>query len=197
MKKIWIIGLIVVFILSLTTVSFAGGRYYGGHRGGGLGHGNAGVALVGLGGLVVGTFIGAALVRSTPPPVYYSPPPPPPPPSAYYPPPSPQGYYLNGAVILVEMKTWYTESIRYTIENELGRHGAAVATSNYRGKIDYVLEVHTGQDGGYNTVRVRLIRAVDGIPCDDATGIASPYYDGSDQERSYAWAAQRAMAKLH
>ncbi len=199
-----IIGLAIVFILSLslTTASFAGGRYYGGHRGG---HGNNNAGAILAGGLILGAgvLIGSVISRQSQP-QYYPPPPPPPPSSAYYQtqpsPPSASYPFFYGQRMTVRMKGWGTEAVQFTVEEELRRMGGVViASPRYGEKIDvqYIAEVEAGQESNSATVRVKIIRAVDGVICATGAAWCQFYYDNTDRERVYAIATQRAMANLH
>lgn len=90
MKKLLVVVFIlaIVFVATVPEESYAWGRHGWGHRPHyrhGWGPGWGGVGAAAIGGLIVGSFLGAAL--PPPPPVYYVPPPPPPPVYYYYPPP--------------------------------------------------------------------------------------------------------------
>ena len=135
--------------------------------------------------------------------VYY-PPPPPPQPTAYYQtqPPSPSAYYpfFYGQKISVRMSGWGSDTVRFFVEDELRRMGGIVIVSpRYGEKIDvqYIAEVETGQDNNSATVRIKIVRAVDGVICASGSAWCQFYYDNTDRERVYAIATQRAMANLH
>ncbi len=191
MKKIAIIGLVVVFILTLTIISFAGDRY-GGHRGGHSNNGNnvaGAIALGGLAGLIIGGFLS---ILSKPQPADS----PPPPPQADY---QQQSSPWQGArIALNDRSGWGDDSYAKGIIIDAFRGwGAEVIISNgSQSDAPYTLDIQTRSDGYNALVEIWLLEKATGTVRLHGLGAAEFYYDGSDRWRSYQWAASRAITNL-
>jgi hypothetical protein len=109
---------------------------------------------------------------------------------------TPRGHldFLYGAMVGIKMTGWANNAAaRSIIVDGLRRWGATVIAD---GQGEYIAEVQVEQQGQYAFVNILILTKGGREIMAQGTGEAQFYYDGSDQYRSYQWAARRAVASL-
>lgn len=139
----------------------------------------------------------------SPPPVYYSSAPPS---STYSAPPrsypySHSAFSWQGARIALSDRGGWGDaaSVRGVIVDAFLSWGAEVFIAAGRQvEVDapYALEIQARSEGNRAVVEIWVIERSSGAVRVHGLDAAEFYYDGSDQWRSYQWAAQRALANL-